>query len=78
MVDARSDPPYGPESGLLFHSNPPLLHRQRAEEDLDFFPLLIQTNIIQHHRVGVDMGRPFRTASRIAISIATSMPQSLR
>nr|VFK63701.1 MAG: hypothetical protein BECKUNK1418G_GA0071005_10362 [Candidatus Kentron sp. UNK]VFK70916.1 MAG: hypothetical protein BECKUNK1418H_GA0071006_10432 [Candidatus Kentron sp. UNK] len=21
MVDARSDPPYGPESGLLFHSN---------------------------------------------------------
>nr|VFK58805.1 MAG: hypothetical protein BECKUNK1418G_GA0071005_100510 [Candidatus Kentron sp. UNK]VFK68580.1 MAG: hypothetical protein BECKUNK1418H_GA0071006_100410 [Candidatus Kentron sp. UNK] len=20
MVDARSDPPYGPESGLLFHS----------------------------------------------------------
>nr|VFK18025.1 MAG: hypothetical protein BECKLPF1236B_GA0070989_113111 [Candidatus Kentron sp. LPFa] len=21
MVDAHSDPPYGPESGLLFHSN---------------------------------------------------------
>nr|VFK66926.1 MAG: hypothetical protein BECKUNK1418G_GA0071005_111611 [Candidatus Kentron sp. UNK] len=26
MVDARSDPPYGPESGLLFHSKEHSLH----------------------------------------------------
>nr|VFK23709.1 MAG: hypothetical protein BECKLPF1236B_GA0070989_13742 [Candidatus Kentron sp. LPFa] len=30
MVDARSDPPYGPESGLLFHSNGSLLARDYA------------------------------------------------
>nr|VFK21477.1 MAG: hypothetical protein BECKLPF1236B_GA0070989_12581 [Candidatus Kentron sp. LPFa] len=33
MVDARSDPPYGPESGLLFHSNISLIFLDRFVQD---------------------------------------------
>ena len=49
MVDTRSDPPYGPESGLLFHSKyrkkPRILKKRRPRKEPPVRVLLLRANM---------------------------------